>query len=255
MIKLITYTDHRMTISAGKLVESAMKHGVESTHVYTPEQMPDFWKAIQAPVLAQERGAGFYCWKPAVVLDAILKLQVNDTLIWCDAGNEIISDVREVTGRMDDDIFLFCNCFKHVEWCKMDVLKAVNVASMSIDHTFSGPMYSIGDDLANSHQAQASTIFFRVTERSIKFIKEWYAWSLMPGMIDNEPSILPNVPTFSEHRWDQSLLTSIALKWKIATHWFPSLTGYHIKANHPKDTYPALLNHTRKRNSEYGNPS
>lgn len=250
-IQLITFTDSRMTISADKLVESTKYNGVDSTHIYTPEQMPEFWKVIQAPILAHDRGAGFYCWKPAIVLDAILKLQVGDILIYADAGNILISDVREVISRMNDDIFLFCNCFNHVDWCKMDVLNAINGASFIETKTMNESYYTISEGLASAHQAQASTIFFRVTDRSIKFVKEWFAWSLMPGMIDNNPSVLPNVPTFSEHRWDQSLLTSIAIKWKIKTHWFPSLTGYHIKQNHPEDGYPALLNHHRKRNDEY----
>jgi len=240
-----------MTISAAKLVESAMRHGCDSTHIYTPDQMPEFWKAIQAPILAHERGAGFSCWKPFVVLDSILKLQVNDTLIYADAGNEFINAVNNIIFRMEDDIFLFCNCFKHVEWCKMDVLEAINHASFNEHITMSGTFYSVSDGLANAHQAQASTMFFRVTERSIKFIKEWFAWSLMPGLIDNGPSISPNVSTFSEHRWDQSLLTSIAIKWKIPLHWFPSTTGFHIKSNHPTDSYPAMLNHHRKRNQEW----
>lgn len=255
-VKLITFTDDKMTISAGKLVESALRHGVDSTQIYTPEMLPPFFVKIQEKLFEEKNRYGWYCWKPYCVLDAILKLQVNDTLIYCDAGNEIISNVRDIVGRMDGDLFLFGNGWLQCEWTKMDIMSAINGAKFEMIDTFSGPVVvGIGDDLLKAEQVQASTFFIRVTEQSIKFFKEWFAWSLMPGLISDEPSILPNVPTFSANRWDQSILGALQIKHKIPLHWFPSTTNFHNKSKHPNDQYPALVWHHRRRNSEYGNPS
>lgn len=252
MVKLITFTNERMTISAGRLVESAMRHGVDSTQIYTPEMLPEFFVKIHEKLFEEKEKYAWYCWKPYCVLDTILKLEINSTLIYCDAGNEVISNVREIIGRMDDDIMLFSNGWKHCEWTKMDVLDAINKVSFTETKTMNESFYSMSDELASAEQVQASTFFLRVTERSIKFIKEWFAWSLMPGLVDDNPSILPNIPTFAAHRHDQSILGSMRIKYKLPLHWFPTTTAFHIKAQFPNDQYPALLFHHRKRNEEYG---
>lgn len=254
MIKVVSFASPQYSISADRMKESALRYGAEDVVIYSEADLDPFFMAVQRDLFegAKERLKGaYYAWKPYIILDAILKLQTNDVLIYIDAGNEIVNDLRDIIRRMDGDIFLFCNCFKHVEWCKMDVLAAINHASMTETKTMSGSFYQIPDSLANAHQVQASAMFFRVTEKSIRFIKEWFAWSIMPGMIDNSPSVLPNVPTFQEHRYDQAILTSVAIKWKIPTHWFPSLTGFHIKQNHPNDQYPAIFNHHRKTNDQW----
>src|ERR1035438_9765999 len=98
-VKFITFCDENMTKAAYFLCESAIKHGVPDYAVYGPGGMNPTWKAIQRDVLANStRGVGCWCWKPAIVLDAMLNLEVNDVLIYCDAGCLIISDLKTPIG-------------------------------------------------------------------------------------------------------------------------------------------------------------
>ena len=251
MKKLITFTDERMTLSAHNLCKTALAFGgIEDYGVYDPNSLNPTWRAIQKDVLANERGAGCWCWKPAIILDAMLNMQTNDILIYCDAGCTITSSFQHIIDRMQEDIFLFGNGWKHVEWTKMDVLDLINHASFKRTDTMLGSFVSGLGELENAEQCQASLIFLRVTKTSLDFVKRWYAYSLMPGLIDDSPSLLPNVPTFADHRHDQSILTSLAIKYKIPLHWFPSHTNMH----NPKAAtagYPILLEHHRKRNHEW----
>jgi len=248
MIKLVTFTDSRMTISANKCVQSAMQHGADEYSIWTPNDLSAEFRETMADVLQHQKGAGFYAWKPYIVHREMCRLKDGDILIYCDAGNEWVGDMRQAIDGMDQDILFFSNGWKHVDWCKMDVIQDI----------LSNWFYSLGangnynSELDEFTQVQASTFFVRVTPETRKFIQEWYAWSLVPGMIDNEPSKLPNVPTFQEHRWDQSILCCLQIKYGYRLHWFPTTTAGHLRSGYEGDKYPVLLNHHRKRNEEWG---
>lgn len=250
MKKLITYTDHRMTISADKLAASALKYGFDQVRIYTPADLPDDFKEKMFDVLACERGAGFYCWKPWVVNDALKDMTSSDVLMWSDAGTEMIQPVSllidECLGSPDN--LFFSNGWNHVDWCKMDLLRRFwpsygMAGSLEVEH-----MTAL---VSAAKQVQASQFLMRGTTRMKRFTEEWLEVTLEPGMINNNPSILPNVLTFSEHRWDQSILCCLQIFYGFKLHWFPSTYGYHIKDVHPDDKYPAMFLHHRKRNNEW----
>jgi hypothetical protein len=247
MIKLVTFTDERMTISAQKCAQSAMQYGADAYGIWTPNDVSPEFKETMASVLKHERGAGFYCWKPYIVHREMCSLKDGDILIYCDAGNEWVGDMREAIKAMDQDILFFSNGWNHVDWCKMDVLQ--NILPYEIQCYDPTGWHRIA--LEDMKQVQASTFFVHVTAETRKFIQEWYAWSLIPGIIDNEPSKLPNVQTFQEHRWDQSILCCLQIKYGYRLHWFPTTTAAHIKEGFENDKYPVLLWHHRRRNHEW----
>lgn len=247
MVKLVTYTDDRMTTSAMNLRDSAYKYGVDQVYIYTPDYLDERFKEQMSHVLQHERGAGFYCWKPYVIHDAIRHMNDGEYLIWSDAGTEIISNVHSLINSMDDDILFFSNGWNHLDWCKMDLIAECFKLFLQ-----PGPA---GEDQTNilkeCKQVQASHIVFKVSQRSRTVIEHWLHLTKQPGLVDNEPSILPNWPTFQEHRWDQSILCCLQIMYGFRLHWFPTTTADHIRDAHPDDHYPAIFNHHRKRNNEY----
>lgn len=244
MIKLVTFTDDRMTISANKCIASGMRYGAGIYSIWTLNDLSAEFKETMAEVLQHERGAGFYCWKPYIVHREMCKLKDGDILVYCDAGNEWISDMRQAIKCMDQDIMFFSNGWKHFEWCKQECLAAC------LPELYYGGEKSF-EWLKEQPQVQASTFFVRVTPETRIFIREWYAYSLVPGVIDNEPDEMGNIPTFREHRWDQSILCCLQIKYGYRLHWFPTTTAAHLKAGFANDRYPALLWHHRKRNHEW----
>ena len=254
MIKLVTFTDSRMTISANKCAQSAMTHGADSYSIWTPNDLSAEFKETMAEVLKHERGAGFYCWKPYVVHREMCKLQDGDILVWCDAGNEWIGDMRTAIAAMDQDILFFSNGWRHMDWCKLQTAHAIlSYGKISFERTTPGEVRVIKTSLlpTEEKQLQASTFFIRVTPQSRLFIQEWYGWSIIPGMIDNSPSAIGNEPTFQEHRWDQSILCCLQIKYGYKLHWFPTTTAQHLKKDYPNDNYPTLLFHHRRRNEDW----
>lgn len=232
MIHLCTFTDSRMTISAQLLVESAAKHGVDHCRIYKPADLSHDFITMALPTINIDHGSGEYIWKPYIVWRMMNEVADGDHLIYADAGQTIINSVQSLIDKMDQDMMMFSNGWKHLEWCKMDVYYSI--------------LPGRGNNNMEDAQTQASLIFFKVTPESRNFVKEWMLWCLMPGFCDNSPSKLPNVPTFQETRWDQSVLCCLQIKYGYKLHWFPTSTAMHLPG-----AGVAIVDHHRKRNNEW----
>lgn len=240
MIRFVTYSEDNMTQSRRVCLQSAL-------HVGRADTAMDFGRGHVDPqfnddnlqILSAKRGAGYWLLKPYFI-DIIMGGALDgDYAVYADAGCEIIADFKHIIDVMDQDLFLFCNGHLHKEWCKADV------------------MYKINGKIVDDMQVQASFIFIRVTPLSRAFIKEWLRLAQEPGMIDDSPSIRPNVPTFAEHRYDQAILCSLAIRDGIKTHWWPDELWYiSQRYRWPNDLYPPMVRHHRFRNkgTNDGNP-
>jgi hypothetical protein len=224
-----------MTISQTRCTNSAYKNGVDVVWPQNPDTVSHEFKTINREIFKHERGAGYWLWKPYHIYKAMLLMNEGDILIYCDSGVEIITPVQEIISRMDEDIFFFCNGHQHVHWCKGDVLIKMGC-----------------NMLAYHQQVQASTIFFKVNEKTINFVKEWLMYCQMPGFIDDSPSKLPNHPEFAEHRHDQAILTCLQIKYGYKLHWWADKLWYMgMRDRWPQDTHPPMFLHHRKRNDEW----
>lgn len=247
---VITYTDERMTIAAIKCVRSAQKYGATDTKIYGDINLSETFKEMASPTIKEERGAGLYIWKPFIIWQQMNKMKDGELLIYSDAGQEFVSDIKPVADCMDEDIMFFSNGWPHVDWCKADVYETIipRLPNHSDDIDFG---WQIDKKATIFRQTQASLIFFKVNQKTKDFVKEWMLYLLMPGFCDNSPSKLPNYPTFQESRWDQSVLCCLQIKYGYKLHWFPTLTNMHQVDASPGDRYKPIIDHHRKRNNEW----
>ena len=236
MIRVITFTDENMTISANKLAESAKHFDADDVAIYQPADLDAHFKATTLlPMLEGSRGYGWWVWKPYIILGHLMvACKPGDILIYSDAGQEIVQPLQPIIDSMDEDMMFFTNGFQHSHWCKLETATAIN-------GEIEMPPYD------SYKQIQASFIFFKVTQKVIDFVKEWYAYSIMPGMIDNVPRGT-QFPEFAEHRHDQAILTCLQIKYGYKQHWFPSTTNLHQRT---EEKYGVTILHHRKRNNEW----
>lgn len=246
MIRFITYSGDNMTISAQKCIASASAYGAERIFIFHVSEISEEFYVNNKKLLDAEFAInyepsprpclGYWLYKPYFIHRVLLDAQDGDILVYADAGVEIISDLNHIVKSMGQDIFLFTNGMQHADWCKASVMQAIN--GKQIEHEF--------------QQVQASAIFFRVNDFTRKFIKEWLLWCQMPGVIDDSPSDIPNHPEFASHRYDQAVLSCLAYKYGIRTHFWPDAKWFSSQRYRwPGDVYPLTFNHHRKRNEEW----
>lgn len=246
MTRLITFTDSSMTIAANICEQSALQNNVHEVKVYGPKDIDAKFRKANAAILDQPRGCGYWLWKPYFIDLELKEFPEGDILIYADAGVEFVNNINHIIDRMQSDIWLFGNKWVHAHWCKGDVIKEIN------PNLLPGGLFAPA--LHTLKQAQASVIIIKNTEAARKFIKEWLKWCCVPTLIDDSVTGGPYHTGYQEHRHDQAILTSVALKHNVPLHWWPAMynaghftyekTGY-------TDTYPVLFHHHRLRNSDF----
>lgn len=227
-MKAITYFSSDMSRSAEVCIASLRRFGI-AADAYS--SVDPIFKLLN-PVMQERRGAGYWLWKPYIILKEMMAMEDGQILLYMDAGVEMTS----VPTWLDEvkDIWLFGNMYQHEEWCKADVMEAIH----------KGPY---------DKQVQASVVAFKVDGQTKTFVKEWLTWCEMPGFLDDSPSKHKNRKGFKEHRHDQAVLTCLAYKYGIPLHWWPA--RYNDKFDYPKDgysdSYEVCFNHHRLRNSDW----
>jgi hypothetical protein len=229
-----------------------MRQGFEHVYTAAPEHIDAPFMKFNADILRSERGCGFWLWKPYFINRVMMDLKEGDILAYSDAGVEWVAPVSHILDRMDEDVFLFTNGHKHVEWCKMDVIKGIDSKCYYFtDEQVEKSGFSSAPMTPNWYtQVQASVIIIKVTSKTRNFIKEWLLYCQMPGFIDDSPSMTQNYPTFADHRHDQAILTCMQIKYGFKLHWWPTQYSEHIRV--AGDDYPVIFNHHRKRDKGFG---
>lgn len=232
-----------MSQSAILCRDSALNNGADISIMYNQSCYSSEFLRLNESILKQERGAGYWLWKPYIIEKKLNELPENDILIYSDAGVEFVNRLQLIIERMDSDIWLFGNNYKHLDWCKMDVM----------DFILPDWMFTYNED---ARQVQASVIIIRNTPYSRLFIRKWLKLCQIDGFIDDSQSINDNYLDFQEHRHDQAILTCLAYKYGIKLHWWPAHynNGQFIYDKHPQylaDNYPVIFHHHRKRNNEW----
>lgn len=234
MITHITYSDQRMSRSAKECIISSRLYGCDKSYAFDCYIIDTYFEKLNSDILSKKRGAGYWLWKPYIILRRLLDAN-DDYILYTDAGVEIISNIQPLVD-LGEEIVLFGNNYQHDHWCKRFITKVIT-----------------GKNDLNTNQVQASAMLFRNTERSRNFVKEWLLWCQMPGFIDDSDMDY-NHDQFKEHRHDQAILTCVAYNHNITLHWWPASynNGSFIydKGNY-KDDYSVLFNHHRKRNDEW----
>jgi len=248
MIYLVSFADSRMQRSLDRLARQAKSINIfDDTYMFIENDLPvDFREHFKDKLIPGSRGYGHWSWKPEVILMALDKIQDGDCLLYIDAGCHInnrgkqrlleyfkILKQEEVgivafqsnqpskdnsslvyDGRKLFDQFNYC-------WIKGDLLDYFEVKH--------------NPSVFNDQAIGAGIILIRKCDRAISIIKEWQKiiWHHF-SLLDDTPSLTPNLPGFVEHRHDQAILTLLFLKHRVKTlsayeYWYPIKNAKKLK--------------------------
>jgi predicted DNA-binding transcriptional regulator AlpA len=252
-VHLVCYADARFHHARQRLVKSALVHGVDQVHAFGPAdiQGTEFFRC-HAGMLNQQRGGGYWLWKPYLIRRVLGEARPGDLVLYVDSGAEITAPVAGLADvcRNAGGILIFRNHErKNRYWTKRDcyvLMECDTEACYAAD------------------QANAAFAGFIAGQDAESFVDDWLTNCTDPRVLTDAPNEcgLPDLPDFIEHRHDQSVLSLLAFKKGLYLYRDPSQSGNHQKlpeARVPEEyldlpyaaqpcersTYPTLFEHHR----------
>lgn len=237
-IHLVTFATDNYINSQKNLSKSALDNGVDYVHEYTPNNIDDDFIKKNNIILNdfKNRGAGFWCWKPWVIIDVMKKINNNDVVIYSDIGATIISNITPLIDIVKDvDILLFKvhNCLIK-SYTKRDAL-----FYMDCDN----------EDFYNKELTNGAFQVYKKNEKSLVFLEKYLYVCTNVDIISDNHNIcgLPNIEGFLDHRHDQSVLSLLSIKNGIPLYRDPSNWGVDFLMEN-SNNYGQIFNHHRIKN-------
>ena len=221
MVYLVNYATKEFYESQKKLNASALKYGVDKVVSYKRKDLikSNFYKEHK-DILDQKRGAGFWLWKPYIILDLLQKVNDGDVVIYADSGIEVIKALDPLIELCleKNDVLLFCEGGERLnkEYTKRDCFIMMDCDS---------------EDYWNSVQCLASFHLYTRNKLCIEFLKKWLLYCQNKHILTDVENICgkDNFPEFKDHRHDQSVLSLLAHKTKKEIFRDPTQWGNHLK--------------------------
>jgi hypothetical protein len=167
----------------------------------------EFWDRHQRFWSRSKKGCGYWLWKPYIIMKHLEQLEEGDILVYADAGCEVRPTSASAMRKMID---IACEHKKIVgshtcierEWTKMDLILALDANK---------------PEHLDSAQWAGGTNMFIKTPAIMNLVESWYEIGCDYHMIDDSPSVAPNLPCFKRHRHDQSIF-SLLVKTRNLIH-------------------------------------
>jgi len=196
------------------------------------------FRARNRRILRHARGAGFWLWKPYVVLRALESLDDGDWLFYSDSGSHFVDSVWHLVrfaAARDLDLLVFdAGPFPEGHYTKRDTFQLLDCDR---------------PELAESRQRTAAFSLWRPTPGALTLAREWLAAGCDERAItdlDNQLG-LPNYPGWVDHRHDQSIFSLLTKKAGLPAFRNPARGGATSLIDYPDSSYPQVVQHTRAR--------
>ena len=212
--------------------------GFQEVLSYTPKDIDLAFQAENAAILKQEKGDGYFLWKPYFIKKTLASLQTGDFLFYCDSGSYFIDSIADLVTfckSKDQDIIPFELIHYEKIWTKRDAFVLMHCDS---------------EEYYNTKQRLASFMLIRKSDSSCQFVDEWLHFAQDERIltdIENQCG-LDNHEGFKENRYDQSIFSLLTKKYGITAYRDPSQFGTILNEMYPDSNYKQFLIHTRKRN-------
>lgn len=182
------------------LAYTAINKGFDVIHLYNEQHLDKDFKKRNQHILKQARGAGYWLWKPYVILDTLKHADDGDIIVYMDSGcfvNRTVDSILEKFRQQKSDVLLIANGHTNKEYIKRDLMKFFDMDT---------------EECRNKNQINASFLMIRNTTKAREFIAEWLAICEKNELITDKPSVVKEYSDFKENRHDQAILTLVSYK-------------------------------------------
>ena len=160
-------------------------------------------------LLDHNRGAGFWIWKPYVILDKLNSIPENDIVFYLDCADVFTTGLSN----------FLKNYYTNNN---VDCLLAYGGSNKQKWYTKRDAFYLMDCDDSRYHehiQLEAGMLSFKNTEKIRKIINEWLNYCTNKNIISDLPNLYgDNYEGFIKHQSDQSVLSNLSLKYNLNTN-------------------------------------
>ena len=236
---LISYANGRYKRSQDILEQTALDiGGVNKVISYTEDWLKttEFWKK-NSFILNRPRGAGYWIWKPYIIMETFKELSDGDAVMYSDAGISVIGNLNPLfeiaqSGTNGGGKLIYDLQYKNKMWTKRDCFVVMNCDE---------------EKYWNGKHASGSTSVWIKNDKNIEFLNEWQRYLRDPRVVTDDPNMCgrPNLLEFKDHRHDQSILSLLTIKYGYELYRDPTQFGNGQEDKFPNSPYLQLLNHHR----------
>lgn len=182
---------------------------VDSCTNLTLSSLPAEW-ARAHNITLNSRGAGYWRWKPYLLLKHLESVADGDVVVWLDYDLILAHDLTALfcLGQNSESGVALFHFPCHVEryWTKAELAVAMGATEAMLSTT----------------QIYGGLVILRKTPESLSFVREWLKWTLEGEWVTDTLDPSRQDPNFREHRHDQSILSLLAKRRGIKTFPFPT---------------------------------
>ena len=224
-IAFVSYANHVFEKAGNRIKHEAQQTGLFNTiKVFTPSDLDSEFIEKNRYLLSQERGGGYWCWKPHIVLKTMQSIPENEWILYADAGCTLVQERKT-------------QLFEHIDEMEKEnkLITAYQMSHLEKDWT-KGDMFNYfglidNKNISNSGQYVGGVFLVKNHRKTRNMFGKMI--EIIEGnshLIDDSPSIIQNDDSFKEHRHDQSLFSIMRKLNPDIVYVIPKDETYHGNA-------------------------
>ena len=208
-LSFITYGDHNFSSSKERILNEAKEMGCFDGIIkaYGPEDLSEGFKQAVGNVLNEERGGGYWTWRPYIFMDIMSKLKDNDIFLYTDAGCVLqvsgVNRLKEYAEMISPESGKSVLCMR---------LRPYDQKSWTTDEIFKYFNEDPNGEIGNAKQVLATIQMYRKCPESMAVIQKFYdiARTRPDLFTDKHNEETKRVrPEFADNRHDQSIFSML----------------------------------------------
>lgn len=206
----LSYASGSFIQARDELCQSALAVGFDEARARGPEHLDPAFVEENQDILSQSRGAGYWLWKPQIILQELIKLDKGDVLVYSDAGRSSYYQFRNFPKKCialtkKYGFLLGPTIGQHgpmSKWTKRDAFVLLDMDKSEI--------YSLPP-------IQATYSFWTPCKEAFDFLELWISACKDERILTDIPNSqgFPNLADFKDHRHDQAVLSLLAYKYNV----------------------------------------
>jgi hypothetical protein len=202
-VYLISYADGPEVFlrNQNALASSAINKGIDFIMNYRRDHLDPKFVKKNKQILDQKKGAGYWLWKPYLILKTLKEIPEGAVLIYSDTGLTLTKDIGEFLDLLikDKGELLLTSYSKH---SIKQITKRETFIRMGCDH----------EEAFKAPRLIGGFMVMKNTGRVRNFIQRWLKNCEDQNLLIEGSSSKPEYPEFSTHQHDQSILSLLYYK-------------------------------------------